>query len=495
MLSFIYTEELNELNGDNHVPAHKLILKHASDVFEAVFRFDSQNTKANNDSVNCPVVEVPDVEAAAFKVMLNFIYTAELSELNGDNDNIPGLFNPCLDVPVSELRNVFLAYAQACLFDLEDFAHDCLIFGTRRIANPWRNFYLESTKNRRAVLGPALFKIRFPLFSKEEFLKTVPSKVLTAKENHWRNWTFGTISMDIEKVSELERHPMGSYRFSNDTVYIKDLSWKILAQIKANTKSNDNNEKCLAIFLWCKGPSEAGENWSCKCSATIRIVSKMDGVENSVGKFYDIAFNSKPKGHGFNFIPFVELMEPSKGFYDQIGDKITVTIDFAVGEPKADKSISNSSKSKGTLFMDIEKMSEFAREVVFSERRSESVTYINGFPWKIWAQINQRTENTDNNGKWLDISLQCAAPKEDINWSCKCLATLRVVSQKSGVANYTEEFGEEITFNSESVARGFPDFISFAELMDPEKGFYDQSEDKVTVAIDVTVDEAKTEHK
>ncbi|KAL3121521.1 hypothetical protein niasHT_003449 [Heterodera trifolii] len=34
---------------------------------------------------NFPVVEIPDVEAAAFKVMLSFIYTEELSELNGDN--------------------------------------------------------------------------------------------------------------------------------------------------------------------------------------------------------------------------------------------------------------------------------------------------------------------------------------------------------------------------------------------------------------------------
>ncbi|KAL3086517.1 hypothetical protein niasHT_033820 [Heterodera trifolii] len=56
------------------IPAHKFILKLASDVFEAMFRFDAQNENAGNVSVNCPVVvEVPDVEAAAFKVMLSFI--------------------------------------------------------------------------------------------------------------------------------------------------------------------------------------------------------------------------------------------------------------------------------------------------------------------------------------------------------------------------------------------------------------------------------------
>ncbi|KAL3121517.1 hypothetical protein niasHT_003445 [Heterodera trifolii] len=66
------------------LPAHKLILKHVSDVFEAMLRFDAKNEKVEFASANCPV-EVIDVEAAAFKVMLSFIYTEDLSELNGDN--------------------------------------------------------------------------------------------------------------------------------------------------------------------------------------------------------------------------------------------------------------------------------------------------------------------------------------------------------------------------------------------------------------------------
>ncbi|KAL3086510.1 hypothetical protein niasHT_033813 [Heterodera trifolii] len=530
------------------VLAHKLILKNASDVFEAMFRFDSQNAKADCASSNCPaVVEIPDVEASAFKVMLSFVYAGDLSGLNGDNAmavlyaakkyNIPGLVNPSLQIPISKLLNVFLAFAQARLFDLEDYSNDCLAYidknaddlfksdeflqiDQKMLSEILERDELQIPKNRRAVLGPALFKIRFPLLSKKEFLKIVPSKVLTAEEkfgvyqchwqpnfrgnyshlfcpskfpSHWRNWTFGTISMDIEEMSKFAREPMESYRYSDDTVYIKRLSWKIMAEINLMTEGTEN-EKYLCIFLKCNGPREENENWSCKCSATFRIVSKMDGVENSVGKFNDLIFNNKQQGRGFYFIACAELMEPSKGFYDQNGDKITVTIDVAVGEPKADKSISNSSKSHGTLSMDIEKVSEFAREIIWSHRISESGTYIKGLPWKIWAQINPMNEITDNE-KCLGIFLYCAAPKEDINWSCKCSATVRIVSKKSGVADIKEEFGEEITLNSESVSRGFSDFISFAELMDPAKGFYDQSEDKVTLAIDFTVKEAKTEDK
>ncbi|KAL3098709.1 hypothetical protein niasHS_000825 [Heterodera schachtii] len=540
--------------------AHKLILKHASDVFEAMFRFDANNEKAEFASANCPV-EVPDVEAAAFKVMLSFIYTEELSELNGDNAmavlyaakkyNIPALVNSSLQIPISKLRNVFLAYAQARLFDLEDFAicylsyidknADTLIktdeflqidqkmlseiferdqlqiSGEISILNAalrWadgkcrENCIESSAENRRAVLGPALFKICFPLLTKKEFLKIVPLKVLTAEEkfgiyqfqsqphfhplkfpSHERIWTFGTISMDIAKVSQFAREPMESYRFSDDTVYIKGLSWKILAQINQRTEGTD--EKCLAIQLYCLGPRE-DKNLSLKCSATFRIVSKMNDVENSIGKFNDLVFYNKLQGYGFNF-EFAELMEPSNGFYDRNGDKITVAIDFALGKAKADKFISNSSKSHGTLSMDIEKVSEYAREVVLSERKSESVTYIKGFPWKIFAQINPKNESTDNE-KYLGIFLSCEAPKNE-KWSCKCSGTFRIVSQKCGVADLKEDFGEEITLKGELVARGIADFISFAELIDPEKGFYDQSEDKVTLAIDFTVKEAKTEDK
>ncbi|KAL3077454.1 hypothetical protein niasHT_033992 [Heterodera trifolii] len=100
--------------------AHKIILVSASEVFEAMFRFDSQNGKVEN---------VPDVEAAAFKVMLSFIYADDLSELSGDNAmavlcaadkyGIEGLVSHCVQIPIQNLPNVFLAHAKARLFSLE----------------------------------------------------------------------------------------------------------------------------------------------------------------------------------------------------------------------------------------------------------------------------------------------------------------------------------------------------------------------------------------
>ncbi|KAL3093035.1 hypothetical protein niasHS_004424 [Heterodera schachtii] len=155
------------------------------------------------------------------------------------------------------------------------------------------------------------------------------------------------------------------------------------------------------------------------------------------------------------------------------------------------KFVSDPNKSNGTISMEIEKVSEFAREIIGSERKSETV-HIGGFPWKILAEIEMTDESIDNNEKWLGISLLCDAPKEE-NWNCKCSAIIRIVSQKSDVTDLRRELNDDV-FDNQARAWGY-NFISLVELMDPNKGFYDKGEDKVKLAIDFTVKEAKTEYK
>ncbi|KAL3083689.1 hypothetical protein niasHT_036817 [Heterodera trifolii] len=560
--------------------AHKAILIASSNVFEAMFQTDEENsngTNAANISPNCPVLEVPDVELAAFKIMLSFIYTDDLSELNGDNAmavlhaakkyNIPRLVYASLQIPISELRNIFLAYNQALIFELEDFSIKCLRYICQNAAQLFEsNDFLQidqkilcnfldrdcllisdefeiwkaalrwadekcrqngiecSAGNRRSLLGPALFNIRFPNIHEEDFAKcVVPSGVLTEKEvigvyqfnshpylffrgvpglyslkfpSHGRifNWNKakgnrrGTLALEIEKISEFMGESVESNRFS-DAMEINGLAWKIKAEIRKKTDDTDE-KKCLGFYLWCD--AKKGEP-CCVYSAIYRIEAENAESENSIGTLCDKVINRPSCSYlGFgNFISFAELMDQSNVFYNREEDKLTLIIDVTMKDEKTEKFDSDQSKSNGTLSMEIENLSEFAREIIESERKSETV-YIKGLPWKIWARIEKKNGSTDNNEKWFGIYLLCDAPKEDKNWSCECLGTLRIVSQKSGFAGYKRgEFTN--TFNNKSNNWGYPNFISFAELMNPCKGFYNKNEDKVTLAIDFTVKEAKTE--
>ncbi|KAL3122477.1 hypothetical protein niasHT_006357 [Heterodera trifolii] len=374
------------------VSAHRAILSSASDVFKTMFRYDVQNLKnsiGKGYATEKKPIFVPDIEIEAFKAMLTFIYTKHFNGLDANNwlevlkaankYNISGLVKKCADFPIEKLSNVFVAFEQARLRNLE-----ALHWADEQCR---QNDIECSADNRGKMLDKVLPNIRFPLIPKEDFTKSVVSTdVLTMEEvisvyqhyshpnlsdapglfpfkflTHRRNKSEGTIEMEIDKVSEFAVEEVYSRRLS-DAVDIGGFSWKIMAKINTKYKST---EKWLGFFLYNDGTEK--EKWSFKSSATFRIVSQKNGTEDLIGKFNDQIFNKETNHWGFNyFISFAELLDPNQGFYNKDEDKVKLAIDLILDEPKTEKFISDPNKSNGTLSMEIEKLSEFAREIIWS---------------------------------------------------------------------------------------------------------------------------------
>ncbi|KAL3107465.1 hypothetical protein niasHT_014182 [Heterodera trifolii] len=534
---------VGEGEGKELFRAHKVIITGSSDVFKAMIDFDSKSERNENGPI-----EITDISANAFKVMLSFIYTDDLSELDGDNAmdvfyaakkyNIASLIDQSRQkIPMPNHNTVFLLYAQARLFDLEDLAKNCMdyieknakdLFESEQFLQVDQNLLCEildklrsiselciweaafrwadekcrqnsiecTGESCRAVLGPALYKIRFPLMTKEDFLK-IPSDLLTMEEMlgiyqfhcHPPNSpgafqlkfssqgricdrNEGTILLDIE-ISEFAREHFGSER-SSETVHIKGLPWKILAR----KIENENN---FGIFLCCTA-SEKDPNWSYKCSATFRIVSQKNETEHFTWNSIDHIFNNKSRTLAFpTLFSFERLMDSSKGLHINKEDKLTLAIDLT----EVEKFDTNPNKSNGTIVMKIDNLSEFAREFCGSERSSTNAVSIGGFPWKINAKIKG-----EKSEKCLGFYLKCAAPTKYMNWSLHCSATFQIVSRiRFFMVDLIGKFNDRI-FSNEITEWGFDKFITFSKLMDNRR-LYDKEEDKLTLAIDIFVEEKK----
>ncbi|KAL3122469.1 hypothetical protein niasHT_006349 [Heterodera trifolii] len=397
------------------VTAHRAILSSASDVFKTMFRYDVQNSKSSigkGHATEKKPILVPDIEIEAFKAMLTFIYTKHFNGLDANN-----LLEVLKAGSVAQLGEAFLQIDQDLLCEILE--RDQLRISEIEIWNAalhWADEQCQqndiecSTENRRKMLGPALFNIRFPLMPKEDFTKSVVS----------------TDVLTMEEVISVYQH-----------------------------YSHPNLSDAPGLF-----PLNFPTQQRYKTEGTI---------EMEIDKVSEFAVEE-------------ELLDPSKGFYNKNEDKVKLAIDVFVDERKTEKIISDPNKSNGTLSMEIEKLSEFAREIIGSERSSETL-YIKGMPWKISADIRTKNESTE---KWLGFYLSCDSSEKDGNWSRKCSGTFRIVSQKSDMEDFKIEFGRMCVFNNKLKCRGWPNFISFAELMDLSKGLYNKEEDKVILAIDLT---------
>lgn len=233
-------------NAQTRFPAHKFVLSIGSAVFDAMFNgpltraLNDERSKGgeavSNGTCDDTEIELPDVEPEAFQALLRFLYLDEVqigpesvmaTLYVAKKYEVTALEMACVDFLKANLNpeNAFMMLTQARLFDEVTLADLCLseidkhamdsLFSdsffdidldTLKLvlnrdslrcrelslflaAIRWaelecirRSLELNS-ENKRKVLGEALYLIRFPLMTIEEFAHNVAqSELLTDKE-------------------------------------------------------------------------------------------------------------------------------------------------------------------------------------------------------------------------------------------------------------------------------------------------------------------------
>uniref|UniRef100_A0AC34RPW0 BTB domain-containing protein n=1 Tax=Panagrolaimus sp. JU765 TaxID=591449 RepID=A0AC34RPW0_9BILA len=133
-------------------------------------------------------------------------------------------------------------------------------------------------------------------------------------------------------------------------------------------------------------------------------------------------------------------------------------------------------ETKGTIKLNISNVSGLKTKVM------SSFYMIANLPWRLAA----KTENSKrtNNTKFFSIYIDCNPESDSTLWNCEAVVEFRLLAQnKESGQDFTRHFTNTFSFNSNNW--GFPSFIEFNEIIDPEKGFI--KNDKVVIEAHILV--------
>nr|XP_032519443.1 ubiquitin carboxyl-terminal hydrolase 7-like [Danaus plexippus plexippus] len=110
--------------------------------------------------------------------------------------------------------------------------------------------------------------------------------------------------------------------------------------------------------------------------------------------------------------------------------------------------------------------------------------YVRNLPWKIMVMPRQAPSPDRQQQKSLGFFLQCNGESESSSWSCHAMAELRLLSHKPE----TEPFYRKIQhlFYSKENDWGFSHFMSWNDVLDPERGYI--KDDSITLEVHVTAE-------
>lgn len=95
--------------------------------------------------------------------------------------------------------------------------------------------------------------------------------------------------------------------------------------------------------------------------------------------------------------------------------------------------------------------------------------FVRNLPWKIMVMPRIALGNDRSENRSLGFFLQCNGESDSSSWSCKAMAELRLLSSKQDQDPFVRKINH--LFYSKENDWGFSHFISWNEIVDPDKGY------------------------
>lgn len=138
-------------------------------------------------------------------------------------------------------------------------------------------------------------------------------------------------------------------------------------------------------------------------------------------------------------------------------------------------------RSEATFSFKVEKFSRLKDSLL------SPPCYVRNLPWKIMV-MPRVTTNSDRNQpneiRVLGFFLQCNGDSDSSSWSCNASAELRLLSFKPDQEPFVRKINH--LFYSKENDWGYSHFMSWNEILDPEKGYI--QDDTITLEVHVTAE-------
>jgi len=138
----------------------------------------------------------------------------------------------------------------------------------------------------------------------------------------------------------------------------------------------------------------------------------------------------------------------------------------------------DNSRSEATFSFKITDVTNFFNS---KDNRLSEPYYVRNLPWKIMAMPRVAQ---DRQSKSLGFFLQCNGDSESLSWSCNAAAELRLINQLNPAQDMVRTI--EHHFFLKENDWGFTQFMSYADIMDPLKGFC--KDDTIILEVSVKAD-------